>query len=144
VRTMTQWLAADRGAASLWTGLLAAFALTALALAAMGLYAVVTLAVGQSTREIGIRMALGAEGKDVVMMILRRWMTTTGAGIAAGLTGTLLLGRVLSTLLFGVDPADGPVLAAVTLFLACVAGLASYLPARRATRIDPMETLRGE
>src|SRR5262249_60947915 len=99
---------ADRAPASLMTGLLAAFALAALALATMGLYAVVSLAVGQSTREIGIRIALGAQARDVVRLILGRWMGTTGAGILAGLAGTLLLGRLLSTLLFGPRPADGP------------------------------------
>jgi len=144
VQAMTQFVSADRGAASLMTGLLAAFALAALTLATMGLYAVVSLAVGQSTREIGIRIALGAQARDVVRLILARWMGTTGAGILAGLAGTLLLGRILSTLLFGVRPADGPVLAGITVLLAMVAGLASYLPARRATRVDPMEALRSE
>jgi putative ABC transport system permease protein len=143
-QAMTQFVSADRSAASLMTGLLAAFALAALTLATMGLYAVVSLAVGQSTREIGIRIALGAQARDVVRLILARWMGTTGVGILAGLAGTLLLGRVLSTLLFGVRPADGPVLAGITVLLAAVAGLASYLPARRATRVDPMEALRGE
>ncbi|HEY6931384.1 MAG TPA: ABC transporter permease, partial [Thermoanaerobaculia bacterium] len=142
MQAMTQFVSADRSAASLMTGLLAAFALAALTLATMGLYAVVSLAVGQSTREIGIRIALGAQARDVVRLILARWMGTTGAGILAGLAGTLLLGRVLSTLLFGVRPADVAVLAGITVLLAVVAGLASYLPARRATRVDPMDALR--
>jgi putative ABC transport system permease protein len=144
VQAMTQFLAADRGSASLLTGLLAAFAFVALALATMGLYAVVSLAVGQSTREIGIRLALGAQGRDVVRLILRRWMGTTGAGILAGLALTLMLGRALTTLLFGVHPTDGPVLLGITAFLVFVAALASYLPARRATRVDPMVALRSE
>jgi ABC-type antimicrobial peptide transport system permease subunit len=141
---MSQFLAADRGAASLLTGLLAAFAFMALGLATMGLYAVVNLAVSQCTREIGIRLALGAQGRDVVRLILRRWMGTTGAGILAGLALTLLLGRLLTTLLFGVHPADGAVLLGITAFLVSVAALASYLPARRATRVDPMIALRSE
>ena len=100
VQTMSQLLAGDTAAASLLSALLAAFAAAALILATMGLYAVVSLAVGQSTREIGIRMALGAQGRDVVRLILRRWLGLTGAGILAGLAATLLLGRVLSGLLF--------------------------------------------
>jgi putative ABC transport system permease protein len=144
VQTMSQFLAGDTAAASLLTGLLAAFATAALLLAMMGLYAVVSLAVGQSTREIGIRMALGAQGRDVVRLILRRWLGLTGAGILAGLAATLLLGRVLSSLLFSVKPADGAVLLAITALLAAVATLASYIPARRATRVDPIRALRAE
>jgi putative ABC transport system permease protein len=142
MQAMTQFVSADRSTASLMTGLLAAFALAALTLATMGLYAVVSLAVGQSTREIGIRIALGAQGRDVIRLILRRWLSTTGVGILAGLAVTLMLGRLLSTLLFGVRPTDAAVLIGITAFLAFVAALASYLPARRATRVDPMVALR--
>ncbi len=144
VQAMDQFLRNSTAGASLWTELLAAFAAAAVGLAAMGLYAVVSLGVRQSSREIGIRMALGAQGRDVVKLILRRWMKLAAAGMAAGLLATLLLGRALSSILYGVKPADAVVLAAITALLAAVALFASYVPARRATRVDPVVALRAE
>jgi putative ABC transport system permease protein len=141
---MTALLANDTAGPSVLTGLLARFAGAAVLLAAMGLYAVVSLAVRQSTREIGIRMALGARSADVVRLILRRWTRLAAGGILAGLVATLLLGRLIGSILFGVRPADAAVLAAISVLLAAVALAASYIPARRATRVDPIVALRAE
>jgi putative ABC transport system permease protein len=144
VRTMEQLVSEDTAGASLLTGLIAAFALAAVGLATMGLYAVVSLSVGQSTREIGIRMALGAQARDVMGLILRRWMGLTLAGMVVGLAVALAVGKLVSTLLYTVRPTDAAVLSAVTALLAAVALVASYVPARRATRLDPSRALRAE
>jgi putative ABC transport system permease protein len=124
--------------------LLLAFSLLALTLAAVGISGVVSFSVTQRTREIGIRMALGAGRGDVLRLVLRRSMASALGGIALGLLGSFALTRFLANLLFEVKPADPLVLLAVALLLSAVALLASYLPGRRATKIDPMEALRYE
>ncbi|MEX1245555.1 MAG: ABC transporter permease [Thermoanaerobaculia bacterium] len=144
VRTMDEVVRDDTAAASLLTGLLAAFAAAAVGLATMGLYAVVSLAVGENTREIGIRMALGAEARDVVRLILRRWMGFALGGMLIGVGAALAAGRALSSLLYTVKPTDVSVFASITALLAGVALLAAYVPARRATRVSPTEALRNE
>jgi putative ABC transport system permease protein len=124
--------------------LLAAFAGLALLLASIGIYGVMSYSVSQYTHEIGIRMALGARAADVLQLIVRQGMLLVAAGLAIGLAGALALTRVMSSLLFDVEPADPLTFAAVSALLAAVAFAASYIPARRATRVDPMVALRYE
>jgi putative ABC transport system permease protein len=120
------------------------FALLALVLAAVGLYGVVAYAASRRTREFGIRMALGARSGDVLRLVLRQGLKLTAAGVIIGIAAALGLTRLLTKLLFGVDPADPLTIVSVTVLLACVATLACWLPARRATRIAPTEALRIE
>ena len=120
------------------------FAGLALLLAAVGIYGVVSYAVGQQMREFGIRRALGATPADVLGLVMRRGGSLVVAGIAIGLAGALALTRLMQALLFGVTAADLPTYAAVAAILAMVGGLACYLPARRAMRVDPVATLRAE
>jgi len=126
------------------TTLLAAFAGLALLLAAIGIYGVMSFEVAQRTPEIGIRMALGARPADVLASVLGQGARLTMTGTAAGLAGALALTRYLRTLLFAVSPTDPMVLAAAAAVLATVAMAAVWLPARRATRVDPIEALRVE
>jgi len=137
-------IAATFAASRLRTGLLAAFAVTALVLAALGLYSVLSFLVGQRTRELGVRMALGAQRRDVLGLVLGRGLTLAGIGLAVGLLATLGLGRLLRGLLFGVDVADPVTLVVGPAVLAAAALLASLLPARRATRVEPVTALRQE
>jgi putative ABC transport system permease protein len=123
---------------------LGSFGATALALAALGIYGVLSTTVAQRTSEIGIRMALGARSSDVVRMVLRQGMSLTLAGLAIGLGAALASVPVLKTLLFGVGAQDPWTFASVSGFLAAVALLASYVPARRASRIEPLIALRHE
>lgn len=120
------------------------FALVALALAAIGIHGVLGYAVALRTREIGLRMALGADAATVIALILREGVALALAGLALGLAGALALSRVLNTLLFGVSPTDPPTFVAIALFLLLVAVAASGIPAWRAARIDPVEALRAE
>jgi putative ABC transport system permease protein len=124
--------------------LLGAFAALALVLASVGIYGVIAFSVSQRTHEIGIRMALGARGSNVLGMVVRQALGLALAGAGLGLAGALGLTRLLSSLLFSVRPTDPLTLAAVTLILVGVSAFASYIPARRATKIDPMEALRYE
>jgi putative ABC transport system permease protein len=122
--------------------LVASFAALALLLAAIGLFGVLSYAVAQRRREIGVRMALGAQGRDVSWMVVREGMSLVLVGTAVGLAGALALGRVIARLLYGVSAVDPLTLAAVSLLLGLVALVACGLAARRATRIDPMMVLR--
>lgn len=122
--------------------LLVVFSVLAGVLAAGGIYGVMGYIVAGRTHEIGIRMAMGAQQAEVLRMILGDGAKLTAMGIGIGLGVALALTRVLSSLLFGVSAADPVTFAAISLVLACVAMLASYIPARRAARIDPMEALR--
>ncbi|HUO30748.1 MAG TPA: ABC transporter permease [Bryobacteraceae bacterium] len=124
--------------------LLALFGALAIVLAAVGIYGVVSCAVNSRWRELGIRMALGAERREVVSMVLRQAAVLAGVGLAAGLAASLVLTRYLATLLFEVRATDGTTLAATASLLAAVAFAASYLPARRAAAADPMVALRHE
>ena len=124
--------------------LLGLFAAIALALAAVGIYGVITYAVARRTHEIGVRMALGARRSDVLRMVIGRSLTLTACGVGAGIVGALALTKLMSSLLYGVRPTDLPTFLAVALVLACVAALASYLPARRAMAVDPVVALRNE
>ncbi|HXR97115.1 MAG TPA: ABC transporter permease [Terriglobales bacterium] len=124
--------------------LLAALALLATILAAVGIYGVMSYAVRQRSRELGIRMAMGAAARDIFAMVIRNGMTLVGVGILAGILGALALGQVISTFLFGMKPADPVTFASYSLLFVLVALIASYFPARRATRVDPVVTLRQE
>jgi putative ABC transport system permease protein len=105
---------------------------------------VISYTVTQRTQEIGIRMALGAQRRDVLSMVVREALTLTGAGILAGGIGAMLLTGLMRNLLFGVRPADPLTFIAVAVVLAVVAGLAASVPGVRATRVDPVEALRAE
>jgi ABC-type antimicrobial peptide transport system permease subunit len=122
--------------------LLAAFGLLALGLASVGLYGVMAYSVNRRQRELGLRMALGAEQAEVLRLVLRQGMTLVGIGIAVGLVISLLVGRALSRMLFGISAADPISLAGASVILIAVAALACYFPARSASQVDPMVALR--
>jgi putative ABC transport system permease protein len=123
---------------------LTAFAAAALFLAAIGLYGVIAFSVTQRTREIGVRVALGAQYGDVLQLIMSRGVLLLAAGLAIGIVASLALGRLVAGLLYRVRPADPLTLATMTLFLTVIAMVANYLPARRAARVDPIIALRIE
>jgi putative ABC transport system permease protein len=127
-----------------YTVLVGVFAGIAGLLAAVGIYGVLAYAVTQRTREIGIRMSLGAQRRNVLVLVLRQGAILTAVGIALGLAGAAAGTRLLQTMLFELAPLDPLTFGAVSLLFAVVATLASYLPARRATKVDPMVALRSE
>jgi len=116
----------------------------ALTLACLGLYGMVSYAVSRRTREIGIRIALGAERSKVIRMVLRSGLVIVGVGAGVGLVGALLVGRLAEQFLYGSGVLDPLAIVSPPLVLALVAGLATYLPARRAARVDPVWALRTE
>jgi ABC-type antimicrobial peptide transport system permease subunit len=122
--------------------LLAAFAGLALLLAVAGIYGVISYAVGERAAEIGIRMTLGAQRRDVFRLLLGQGMMVTLAGICAGVAGAHCLTRFLDTQLYGIRPTDPLTFATISIVLAAVSFASSYLPARRAMRVDPMTALR--
>ena len=126
------------------TVVLAVFAIVAMLVAAVGLYGVVAHSVTERTREIGVRMALGAEGRQVLRLFVRQGLLTAAVGTVIGLGGAAVLTRVLENLLFGVKPSDPLTLGAVALLLLVVALVACYVPARRAARIDPLIALKAD
>ena len=129
---------------SLRTALLAVFSLLALVIASIGIYGVMNYLVIQRTRELGIRLAVGATGGDVLRVVLGRAAMLIAVGLCLGLLGSVVLARLIARLLYGVTPLDPLTFAAVSLLLSAVALFASYIPARRASKIDPMEALRCE
>ena len=144
VRTMDQRLSDSVAEPRFRTLLLAAFALLALTLAAVGVYGVMSHMVAQRTREIGVRMALGAQRCSVLAMVIGQGMKVTALGVAIGVCGSFGLTRVLKTFLFHVAPTDPSIFVLAGVVLAGVAVAACYIPARRAARIDPIVALRCE
>ena len=119
-------------------------ALFAVLLAAVGLYGVMSYLVTQSTRDIGVMVALGARGGDIIGLVMRQGMELAGIGIVAGVIGAVALTRVMASLLFGVSATDALTFVMVPLLLACVALAATVIPAWRTTRVDPVVALRDE
>jgi ABC-type antimicrobial peptide transport system permease subunit len=124
--------------------IVALFALTALLLAGLGIYGVISYIVSERTREIGIRLALGADSGAILRMILRQGLGLAVAGTAVGLVGAVVVSHLMTGLLYGVRPTDPPTFAGVALLLIGVALAACYIPARRAVRVDPLIALRYE
>ena len=120
------------------------FALAALLLASIGLYGVMAYSVAQRTHEIGVRLALGAEPNDVLRLVVRQGARLAGAGLLLGIPGALMLSRLLQGSLYGVSSSDPATFAGIAILLSGVALLASYLPARRAARLDPVVALRHD
>lgn len=141
VRTMDDVVAHSLGTRRVSMQLFAVFAIAALLLAAIGIYGVMAYTVTQRTREIGIRMALGAQRSDVLGLVVRQGMTLAAIGVVAGLAGAFGLTRVMASLLFNVQPDDPATFLAISFLLIAVAFLACYLPARRAAKLDPMIAL---
>jgi putative ABC transport system permease protein len=144
VETMAGWIAEAVSGPRSTASLFSLFAGLALLLGAVGIYGVISYSVAQRTREIGIRIALGARRHEVLMMILRQGARLALAGVVTGLLGALLLTQLMASLLYGVGARDPLTYAAVAILLVLVALAASYLPARRATRVDPVIALRYE
>jgi putative ABC transport system permease protein len=142
VRTMEEWVGQSLEGRRTPTLLLTLFGAIALVLSAIGIYGVLAFSVGQRVRELGIRQALGADARAILALVLGQGLRTAGIGLAIGLAASLVLARYLQSLLFGVTAHDATVFAGVTVVLLAVAAAACCLPARRATRIDPMEALR--
>lgn len=144
VRTMDQIRAESVAPERLNLTLLTIFAGIALVLAIVGIYGVMSYSVTQRTHEIGIRMAVGAQPWDVFRMVIGQGMMLALIGIVVGLIGAYGLTRLMTTMLFGVEPTDPTTFAAIAVLLTLVALVACYLPSRRATRVDPIESLRYE
>lgn len=144
VRTMEDWLDTSTAGPRYRTTLIGLFAVLALVLASTGIYGVMSYSVAQRTHEIGVRMALGAKQFDVLKLVLRQGMLLVLIGVALGLAGAFALTRVMDTLLFGVSAKDPLTFVMVSILLAIVAFVACYIPAYRATKVDPLVALRYE
>jgi len=144
VKTMDEWMSTSVAGPRYRTSVLGLFALVALILASTGIYGVMSYSVTQRTHEIGVRMALGARRLDVLKLVVRQGMSLVGVGVFIGLIAAFALTRVMSSLLFEVTPKDPLTFTGVAVFLALIALFACYIPARRATKVDPLVALRYE
>lgn len=144
VRTQREQIEAITSMERMFAALSTGFGVLALALACVGIYGVMAYSVAQRTNEIGIRMALGAQRSQVRRLVLRESVWVTAAGIAAGGAAALLLTRLLKSMLYGIQPWDPATISAAMLLLLSVALVASWIPARRASCVQPMEALRHE
>ncbi len=144
IETMEQLISGSVAQPRFRTVILAAFSILALVMASIGIYGVMNYLVIQRTREFGIRLSVGASQGDVLRLVLGRAAALIGAGTCLGSAGAVVLVRLIEKLLFGTAPLDPLTFAAVPVLLAAVALAASYIPARRATRVDPMVALRYE
>jgi len=143
IRTMERIFADSMADERFNMALLSIYASLALALAGVGVYGVMSYLVTQNTREIGIRLALGARGSDVLRLVVGQGLTLTLAGVVVGLAGAWGLTRLLKKLLYGITTTDPLTFVSVTLLLVSIAVLACYVPARRATKVDPIVALRS-
>jgi ABC-type antimicrobial peptide transport system permease subunit len=144
IQTMDQRVSQMAGRPRFETALLGLFAFVGVLLAAIGIYGVISFMVTQRTQEIGVRMALGATRADVLKLITSSGARLVAIGAGAGLLASLLIARLMASLLFGIGPADPLTFIAVVLFLAAVALVATWIPARSAARVDPLVALRYE
>ncbi|MDB4877069.1 MAG: hypothetical protein JWM41_3515 [Gemmatimonadetes bacterium] len=144
VQTMEERVAGSVGRQRFYATLLAIFAAVALILSAVGLYGVIAYAVSQRTHELGVRVALGATGDRISRMVIGEGLTLTAIGVVIGVAGSFAAGKLVATLLFGVGAFDPLTIGSVVVVLAAVAALASWLPARRAARVDPLAAMRGD
>jgi putative ABC transport system permease protein len=144
VKTMQQIVSESVSQPRLYTVLIAIFAALALILAAVGIYGVMNYSVAQRTHEIGIRVALGAQTRDILKMVVGQAMLLALIGVAIGLVAAFILTRVMESLLFGVGTRDALIFISIPLMLAAVAFVSSYIPALRATKVDAMIALRHE
>jgi putative ABC transport system permease protein len=144
ITTMDQIFSASVAGQRFNTLLLGIFAGVALALAMIGVFGVINYSVAQRTHELGIRIALGAQRRDVFTLVVRQGLVLALVGVAIGAAGALALTRLITGLLYGVSPTDGPTFVVVSLLVTAVAFVACYMPARRATRVDPLVALRYE
>lgn len=143
-QTLEQWMASERWPYRVFGGLFAVLAAIALTLSSVGLYAVMAYTVTQRTKEIGVRMAIGAQARQVAWLVLRRGLRQLTIGLCIGLAGAWALSRLMADLLVGVQPGDPATLAAIAVLLAVVSLAACWIPARRAARVDPLVALRTE
>jgi ABC-type antimicrobial peptide transport system permease subunit len=144
VRPMTEWLSTSLYAARMGAVLVGAFGALALLLASVGLYGLMSFSVSRRTRELGIRIALGAQAGGLFRMVLKEGALLVSIGVGIGLTLAVIVTRLLASFLYGISATDGLTFVSIPVILALVAFLACYLPARRATNVDPMMALRSE
>ena len=144
LQTLENIVATSHSETTFYSALLASFAGLALAMASVGIYGVLAYAVERRTREIGVRIALGAQRKEVLKLVISQGLKLTALGLSIGLVAAWGLTRFIESQLYGVRPTDPAVFVGVTLLLLLVAGFASWLPARRATKLDPIAVLRHE
>jgi ABC-type antimicrobial peptide transport system permease subunit len=144
IKTLSQQVDAALGRESLIAGVSSSFAVLALLLACIGLYGVVSYAVAGRTREIGVRMALGARRPNILAMVLREALLLALLGVGIGLAASMALAGAVSSQLYGLKPTDPYTMVGASLLLIVAAGLAGFMPAHRASRVDPMTTLRAE